>query len=113
MGPGSDLTGFSLQTNKTAFSNVHDKVTNYLTRSVNAGKPWAVASTSRATAAALRPDDDAGNSHEDGRKNALWGPHGRWLGQRMVLRLINPHSDLTLNDFRSRDDWWDYARYAA
>ena len=45
MGPDSNLTGFSLQTNHPAFINVHDQVKNYITRSENAGKPWRWPST--------------------------------------------------------------------
>ena len=62
---------------------------------------------------ALRPDNDAGNSHDDGRKNALWGTlmAGGW-GNEWYFGYAHAHSDLTLEDFRSRDAWWDYARYA-
>jgi len=42
-GKGSQLTGFSLQTNKTDFSNVHSQVKTYLAKSAAAGKQWAVA----------------------------------------------------------------------
>ncbi len=111
---GSELTGFSLQTNNSAFVNVHDRVKNYLTRSANAGKPWAVSVDEPGDAQhAIRPDNDAGNSHVDGRKNALWGGllAGAW-GLEYYFGYGHAHSDLTLNDFRSRDDWWDYPRHA-
>lgn len=113
-GTGSELTGFSLQTSNANFSNVPGQVRNYLTRSENAGKIWAVAVDEPGDAQhALRPDDDAGNSHEDGRKNALWGAllSGAW-GNEWYFGYAHDHSDLSLNDFRSRDDWWDYTRYA-
>ena len=111
---GSEVTGFSLQTNNSAFVNVHDRVKNYLTRSANAGKPWAVSVDEPGDAQhAIRPDNDAGNSHTEGRKNALWGGllAGAW-GLEYYFGYGHDHSDLTLNDFRSRDDWWDYPRHA-
>jgi hypothetical protein len=111
---GSYLTGFSLQTNQADFAEVHDRVKDYLARSVAAGRPWAVAVDEPGDAQhALRPDNDAGNSHVDGRKNALWGTlmAGGW-GDEYYFGYAHAHSDLTLEDFRSRDQWWDYPRYA-
>jgi len=43
LGDASALTGFSLQTNKADFRNVHGATLKYLRRSVAAGKPWVVA----------------------------------------------------------------------
>ncbi|MBD3320080.1 MAG: PKD domain-containing protein, partial [Chitinivibrionales bacterium] len=114
LGPGSKLTGFSLQTSKTDFSQVHDRVKDYLKRSVDAGKSWAVACDEPGDAShALRPDNDAGNSHTDGRKNALWGTFlaGGW-GNEWYFGYQHDHSDLTCEDWRSRDAFWDYCRYA-
>jgi len=114
LGGASELTGFSLQTSNADFTDVHDKVRNYLTRSGDAGKPWAVACDEPGDAShALRPDDDAGTSHEDGRKNALWGTllAGGW-GNEWYFGYAHHDSDLTCEDFRSRDAWWDYCRYA-
>jgi hypothetical protein len=114
LGKGSKLTGFSLQTNKPDFQNVHSRVKTYLDKSAAAGKPWAVACDEPGDAShALRPDNDAGDSHEDGRKNALWGTFmaGGW-GNEWYFGYKHAHSDLTCEDFRSRDRWWDYCRYA-
>jgi len=114
MGKDSKLTGFSLQTNRPDFSQVHAQVKNYLDRSAAAGKPWAVACDEPGDAShALRPDNDAGSSHEDGRKNGLWGTlmAGGW-GNEWYFGYQHAHSDLSLEDFRSRDRWWDYCRYA-
>ena len=114
MGKGSKLTGFSLQTNKPDFSNVHGQVRTYLQKSAAAGKQWAVACDEPGDAThSLRPDNDAGNSHEDGRRNGLWGTlmAGGW-GNEWYFGYKHAHSDLTLEDFRSRDRWWDYCRYA-
>ncbi len=53
------------------------------------------------------------NSHEDGRKNGLWGTlmAGGW-GNEWYFGYAHAHSDLTCEDFRSRDNWWDYCRIA-
>lgn len=114
LGNASKLTGFSLQTSNADFSQVHSRVRDYITRSQDAGKPWAVACDEPGDAShALRPDNDAGNSHEDGRKNGLWGTFmaGGW-GNEWYFGYQHEHSDLSCEDFRSRDNWWDYARYA-
>lgn len=114
LGPGSKLTGFSLQTSNPKFTRVHLQVKNYIDRSAAAGKRWAVACDEPGNASdAIRPDKDAGNSHIDGRKNALWGTFmaGGW-GNEWYFGYNHDHSDLTLEDFRSRDKWWDYCRHA-
>ncbi len=114
LGKDSKITGFSLQTNKTDFANVHSQVKTYLEKSAEAGKPWAVACDEPGDAShALRPDNDAGNSQEDGRTNGLWGTlmAGGW-GNEWYFGYQHAHSDLSLEDFRSRDRWWDYCRYA-
>ncbi len=111
---GSHLSGFSLQTNRPDFAHVHKRVLNYIRRSAEAGSPWAVACDEPGDAGhSLRPDDDAGNAHEDGRKNALWGTlmTGGW-GNEWYFGYKHAHSDLTCQDFRSRDRWWDYCRHA-
>ncbi|MEM8945911.1 MAG: DUF5060 domain-containing protein [Planctomycetota bacterium] len=114
LGSASELTGASLQTNNSDFSQVHSDTARWVNDSAAAGKPWAVAVDEPGDPQhALRPDNDAGNSHVDGRKNALWGTlmAGGW-GNEYYFGYGHAHSDLTLQDFRSRDDWWDYARYA-
>jgi hypothetical protein len=108
------VTGFSLQTNEADFSNVHSRVLDYITRSADAGKPWAVACDEPGDAQhALRPAGDAGDSWDDGRKNGIWGTFlaGGW-GNEWYFGYSHDHSDLSCQDFRSRDGFWDYARYA-
>ena len=114
LGDASKITGFSLQTGSTDFSQVHNRTKDYLTRSVDAGKPWVVACDEPGDAQhALRPDYDAGNSHTDGRKNALWGNiMAGGAGLEFYFGYAHDHSDLTCQDFRSRDNFWDYCRYA-
>ena len=113
LGNNSALTGTSLQTNEADFSRVFGSVLRWVTESANAGKPWVVACDEPGDAvAAIRPDNDAGNSHVDGRKNALWGTvMAGGAGAEFYFGYQYPDSDLTLQDFRSRDAWWDYCRY--
>ncbi len=114
LGDESELTGVSIQTSQSNFSQVHDRALQWVQNSAAAGQPWAVAVDEPGDAQhAIRPDNDAGNSHVDGRKNALWGTlmAGGW-GNEYYFGYGHAHSDLTLQDFRSRDQWWDYARHA-
>ncbi|MEO0530327.1 MAG: DNRLRE domain-containing protein [Planctomycetota bacterium] len=114
LGNASELTGASLQTNQADFRNVHTETAKWVRDSAAAGKPWAIAVDEPGDAQhALRPDNDRGNSHEDGRKNALWGTlmAGGW-GNEYYFGYGHNNSDLTLQDFRSRDEWWDVTRYA-
>ena len=114
LGNASKLTGFSKQTNLATFANVHSGVKDYITRSANAGKKWAVACDEPGDAShALRPDWDAGNSHEDGRKNGIWGAFlAGGYGCEWYFGYQHDHSDLTCNDWRSRDHFWDYCRHS-
>ncbi len=114
LGPGSKLTGFSLQTDKPDFSQVHRRTANYIARSAKAGKPWVVACDEPGDAShSLRPDNDAGTSHTNARKNALWGNiMAGGAGLEFYFGYKHAHSDLTCQDFRSRDRFWDYCRYA-
>jgi len=114
LGSGSAITGFSLQTNRPDFSNVHKQTKNYIDRSVKAGKVWVVACDEPGDASrALRPDKDAGSSHEDGRRNGLWGNLlAGGAGNEWYFGYKHAHSDLTCEDWRSRDAWWDYCRHA-
>lgn len=113
-GTGSELTGFSLQTNKPDFSRVFPETLNYLRRSAKAGKPWVVACDEPGDAShALRPAGDEGHSWEDGRRNALWGNlMAGGAGCEFYFGYKHAHSDLTCQDYRSRDGFWDYCRHA-
>ncbi|QDU86816.1 PA14 domain protein [Pirellulimonas nuda] len=114
LGAASEYTGLSMQGSNANFSDTHADVVEWVTRSAAAGKKWVVAVDEPGDAQfAIRPDDDAGNSHVDGRKNALWGTlMGGGAGNEWYFGYTPHDSDLTLEDFRSRDQWWDYTRYA-
>ena len=114
LGSASKLTGLSMQTSNSAFGQEHGDVLEWVGKSEAANKPWVVAVDEPGDAQhALRPDNDAGNSHEDGRKKALWGTlMAGGAGNEWYFGYGHDHSDLTCQDFRSRNQWWDYCRYA-
>jgi len=114
LGRASALTGFSLQTNRPDFVNVHKRTVEWIEKSRQAGVPWVVACDEPGDAShSLRPDNDPGSSHEDGRRNALWGNlMAGGAGCEWYFGYKHAQSDLTCQDWRSRDRWWDYCRYA-
>jgi len=113
LGAESKLTGFSLQTNRPDFRRVHDRVADYINRSVKAGKPWVVACDEPGDAShALVPDEDD-PAHDNARSNGLWGClMAGGAGNEWYFGYKHAHSDLTCEDWRSRDLWWDQCRAA-
>ena len=114
LGSASKLTGFSLQLNASDFTDMFAMTKDYLDRSEDADRPWVVACDEPGDSRlSLRPDNDAGTSHTDARKNALWGNiMAGGAGCEFYFGYDKPNSDLTCNDFRSRDSFWDYCRHA-
>lgn len=116
LGNKSYYTGPSIQTNQRDFKHVPGAVLRWRELSAKAGKKWAVAVDEPGDASfALVPDasDPEGINHFDARKNALWGTllSGGW-GVEWYFGYKVPHSDLTCRDYRSRDRFWDYCRFA-
>ncbi len=112
-GDQSKLTGASLQTHKPDFSLVHQLTLNVYHESEKAGKAWAVSCDEPGDAThALVPDKDNPN-HDNARKNALWGNlmAGGW-GVEWYFGYAHDHSDLTCQDWRSRENMWDQSRFA-
>ncbi|QJE98854.1 DUF7594 domain-containing protein [Luteolibacter luteus] len=114
MGDASKLTGFSLQLNASDFTDNFAMTKDYIDRSVAAGKPWVVATDEPGDSRyALRPDDDPGSSHTDAREHALWGNiMAGGAGVEFYFGYALHDSDLTLNDFRSRSDFWPFCDHA-
>lgn len=113
-GSGSKYTGWSMQQGGEDFSGVHSKVVDILQKAKNAGKIWAVAADEIGGAqAGIRPDNNMGQSHDNGRKGGVWGAlmAGAW-GCEFYFGYQYDHSDLSCQDFRSRASWWKYPRYA-
>ncbi|MBW8017231.1 MAG: DUF5060 domain-containing protein [Planctomycetes bacterium] len=113
LGDASELTGFSLQTNKPDFSQVHKRVRDYIDRSAAAGKPWVVACDEPGDAQHALITDSEDPSHDNARKNALWGAiMAGGAGVEWYFGYKHPHSDLTCQDFRTRKKMWTQCRYA-
>mgnify|MGYP003633201006 FL=1 len=110
-GTNSKFTGASLQTNKEDFRNVHKSVLRILNDSKEAGKIWAVACDEPGDAQHALITDAEDPQHNDARKNGLWGAMmaGAW-GTEWYFGYKHPHSDLSCQDFRSRDLFWDQGR---
>lgn len=110
-GPNTKFTGASLQTNNEKFINVHPWTLKVLKESKKAGKIWAVAVDEPGDHRHSLIPDAEDPSHDTPRKNALWGAMmaGAW-GTEWYFGYEHPHSDLTLQDYRSRDLWWEQGK---
>lgn len=110
LGPEVALTGPSVQTHHADFRKVHTDALHWINASREAGKQWAVAVDEPGDAQhSLLPDKDDPH-HDNARKNALWGTlmAGGW-GNEWYFGYKHAHSDLTCEDYRSRDLFWNQA----
>ncbi|WP_044303172.1 DUF5060 domain-containing protein [Rhodopirellula sallentina] len=113
LGDASALTGFSLQTNRPDFGNVHKRTLDYITRSVAAGKPWVVACDEPGDAKHSLITDEEDPEHNNARMNALWGNiMAGGAGVEWYFGYNHPHSDLTCQDYRVREKMWVQCRHA-
>jgi len=112
-GPDSPYCGASLQTGQETFKNVHRSTLNILNASAKAGKQWMVACDEPGDASRALVPDDVDPTHDLARQNALWGNllAGGW-GVEWYFGYKLPNSDLTCEDYRSRDKMWDQCRHA-
>lgn len=113
IGDQSPLTGASLQLGHEEFIDVHPRVLKWRHKSDSTGKRWALAVDEPGKAKiALLPDDED-LEHNLARQNALWGTlMAGGYGVEWYFGYDSPNSDLTCEDFRSRDLFWDQNRYA-
>ena len=113
LGMDSGLTGPSVQTHRADFSIVHKEVLHWLEVSEKAGQIWAVAVDEPGDAQHSLLPDEEDPDHDLARKNALWGTlmAGGW-GDEWYFGYAHAHSDLSCQDYRSRDLWWDQTRTA-
>jgi len=112
LGPASKYTGVSVQDGSAEFLGVHAHALKWINASKAAGKQWAVAvdeSGGAQNGVLLDKDDPA---HDAARINGLWGGFmaGAW-GCEFYFGYGHPHSDLTCEDFRTRDLFWDQCRH--
>lgn len=113
LGVDSGLTGPSIQTHRSDFSSIHGEVLHWLKASKDAGFQWAAAVDEPGDAQHSLVTDAEDPDHDVIRRNALWGTlmAGGW-GNEWYFGYKHPHSDITCEDYRSRDLWWDQTRNA-
>ncbi|XOV91035.1 MAG: DUF5060 domain-containing protein [Bacteroidota bacterium] len=113
IGDQSPLTGASLQLSKTDFTDVHPRVLKWRAKADSTGKAWAISVDEPGSAQyALLPDDED-PEHNEARGNAMYGTlMAGGYGLEWYFGYASPNSDLTCQDFRSRDLFWDQNRYA-
>lgn len=113
LGDQSKLTGPSVQTHHADFHIVHREVLRWRRLSKAAGKPWVVCVDEPGDAQHSLLPDEEDPEHNDARKNALWGVFmGGGAGIEWYFGYKHAHSDLSCQDYRSRDLMWDQSRYA-
>lgn len=112
LGPASKYSGVSLQTGKPDFSLVHERTLKWLLASKEAGKQWAVAVDEPGDAKHSLLPDQEDPDHDNARINGLWGAFmaGAW-GTEWYFGYDHAHSDLTCQDYRSRDLFWDQCKH--
>ena len=105
-----NFEGPSIQTDA---SNTFNATKRWVDRSASNGRKWVVSNDEQGGAnTGIKPDaNDA--SHDSVRKDVLWGNlMAGGGGNEYYFGYSYAHSDLTCQDFRSRDLWWDQCRYA-
>lgn len=113
VGNQSPLTGASLQLSHPDFNDVHPRVLKWREKSNATGKKWAIAVDEPGSAKiALLPDDED-TEHNYARGRAMYGTlFAGGFGVEWYFGYASPNSDLTCQDFRSRDLFWDQNKYA-
>jgi hypothetical protein len=120
----SVLSGMSLQ--NSHIKDTHVQVVKWVWESTQTGKPWVVAFDESGSAAIGQvPDlgyEDFNGSDNSGkkiytqhevRKQTLWGTlMGGGAGVEYYFGYKVPQNDLICEDWRSRDQSWDYCRHA-
>lgn len=116
LGSASALTGTSIQINWDA---VHGETLQWISESTAAGKIWVVANDEQGSANIGIPPDAgwpgySGNITQDQvRKATLWGNlMAGGAGVESYFGYQTGETDLSAQNFRSRDRWWDYCRHA-
>lgn len=112
VGPQSCYSGVSVQTGNRDFREDHERIKYYIDLSKASGKQWAVSLDEPGDAAYALVPDAEDPDHDQARRNSLWGTFlaGGW-GWEAYFGYKMDHSDLTCQDYRSRDRFWDQCRY--
>jgi len=112
LGLTSKYTGVSYQLGTEQFKSVHETVLKWLKLSKDAGKQWAISMDEPGGAEHALLMDSEDSKHDEARINCLWGSFlaGAW-GNEYYFGYAHPHSDLTCEDFRTRDLFWSQCKY--
>lgn len=113
----ADFDGPSIQTSGNDLTTANEDVRKWRRASASNGRKWVCSvDESGHHKCGIPPDGvtcDNGDTQDDARKRSLWGAlMGGGAGHSSYFGYENDHDDLTLEDYRSRDLWWDYNRYA-
>jgi hypothetical protein len=123
LGDRSLLSGASLQ---NPWDTAHQRTLKWIRESARAGRPWVVANDEQNPASHGVPPDPGYQGHDgwaeqagkkynlhDIRKLGLWGTlMAGGAGVEYYFGYTLPQNDLVCEDFRSRDQSWDYCRIA-
>ncbi len=113
LGNASALTGISVQTRHPDFRRVHADIAKWVKASAASGKKWVVACDEPGDATHSLITDEEDPEHNDARKNALWGAlMAGGAGLEWYFGYKHPHSDLTCEDWRTRDNMWEQCNIA-
>ena len=109
-GDASRYTGVSLQSIKL---RVFADTLAWRTNSAATSQPWVVANDEQGLAIEGIKADVNDPAHDAERADVLWGNiMAGGAGIESYFGFGQPETDLTLQDFRSRDLWWDQCRHA-
>lgn len=109
----SKYTGVSVQTSSPDFSQIHNTVKRLRDWPVHNERPLAISVDEPGDAEYALLSDKLNPEHFNARSNGLWGAltAGAW-GTEWYFGYKNEHSDLTAEDWRTRDKFWSQAKHA-
>lgn len=113
LGDASKMTGISMQTMHRDFRFVHDSIVYWRAKSAEAGKKWVVAIDEPGDAGHALVPDDVDPTRYVPRVKALWGGLlAGGAGIEWYFGYKQAHSDLTCEDWRTRDKMWQQSKIA-
>jgi hypothetical protein len=94
-------------------NQTHAETVKWVQRSASNGRKWFVSLDEIGPANDGVLTDAEDFDHDNPRKNALWGNlMGGGAGCEWYFGYGHPHTDLTCEDWRSRDNMWNQTRHA-
>jgi hypothetical protein len=106
-----NLDGPSMQIGNP--SRINERIRIWIDRAAATTKPWVVCLDELGSHTTGILPDSHDPDHDTVRNHALWGALMAGAGGvEWYFGYRYPHNDLTLEDFRSRDLWWDQSTIA-